>query len=217
MSTRTAQKAPESRNRGGRPSREDAPRRAERLLDVATDNFIRFGYADTTLDRIALEAGVAKRTIYSRYPDKQALFFAVVARLSERRVFEELPSGDDLPVDEALRRFARTMIERGLRPEELTITRMILAELNHFPDLGQTLWKAVEDEHGQTLIRYFRAQRQKGAIRNIRPSFLADLFLDSVFSYTNKVAMLRQPLPSSAQIDEFIDDLVDLLISGIRP
>lgn len=217
MKAEAVQKVAETRNRGGRPSREEAPRRAERLLDIATDNFVRLGYADTTLDRIALEAGVAKRTIYSRYPDKQTLFFAVVARLSERRVFEELPSGDDLSVEEALRRFARTMIERGLKPEELTITRMILAELNHFPDLGQTLWKAVEDEHGQTLIRYFRAQRQKGTIRSIRPSFLADIFLDSVFSYTNKVAMLRQPPPSSTQIDEFIDDLVDLLLSGIRP
>jgi AcrR family transcriptional regulator len=217
MTAESLAKPAELKNRGGRPSREEAPRRAEHLLDIATDNFIRLGYAATTLDRVALEAGVAKRTIYSRYPDKKALFFAVVQRLSERRVFEELPSSDDLPVEDALQRFARAMIDTGLRPEELIITRMILAELNHFPDLGETLWKAVEDEHGQTLVRYFRLQIERGSIRAIKPDFLADLFLDSVFSFTNRVAMLRQNAPTPTEIEHHIDDLVDLLMSGIRP
>jgi AcrR family transcriptional regulator len=78
------------KNKGGRPLLEDVPRRNEHLLDIATEVFVRQGYNATTLDRIAAEAGVAKRTIYARYTDKQALFFAVMRRLSERRVFENL-------------------------------------------------------------------------------------------------------------------------------
>ena len=58
------------KNKGGRPTLEDIPRRNEHLLEVATDNFIRLGFNAATLDRIAAEAGVAKRTIYARYPDK---------------------------------------------------------------------------------------------------------------------------------------------------
>jgi TetR/AcrR family transcriptional repressor of mexJK operon len=205
------------KNRGGRTPPAEIARRAERLLEVATDNFVRLGYSATTVDRIAVEAGVAKRTIYGRYPDKRFLFFAVVERLSERRVFDTLPIADEVPVEEGLRRLARIMIEQSVRPEELTITRMILAELNHFPDLGKTLWRAVEHEHGEKLVAYFRHQKQIGAIRNLRPSFLADLFMDNVFSFINKVAILGQAIPSSLDIDEYISDLVDLLFNGIRP
>ncbi len=209
-------KCREAKSRGGRPSREDSPRRLEHLLDIATENFVRLGYSATTLDRIAAEAGVAKRTIYARYPDKQALFFAVVRRLTERQVFEQLPVVEDLPLAEGLRTLAHIMIDRSLLPDQLISTRMILAELNHFPDLGQALWRAVEEEHGRKLIQYFRHQREKGAIRNLRPSFLADLFMNNVFSFINHVAILRQNIPSGTQVEEYIDDLVDLLVSGMR-
>jgi len=186
------------------------------LLNVATEHFVRLGYSATTVDRIAVEAGVGKRTIYSRYPDKEKLFFAVVQRLSEKRVFDQLPIGDDVPLEEGLRRLARTMIDSGFKAEQLTIGRMILTELNHFPDLGKLQWQAIEDEHGRKLIRYFRHQKQKGAIRNLRPSFLADLFLSNVFSFINNVAIMGQPIPTSAQIEEFIDDLIDILVNGMR-
>ena len=73
----TAVKNTSVKTRGGRPLLEDVPRRNEHLLDIATEIFVRLGYNATTLDRIAAEAGVAKRTIYARYPDKQALFFAL--------------------------------------------------------------------------------------------------------------------------------------------
>src|SRR5476651_645056 len=87
-----------AKNKGGRPTLEDIPRRNEHLLEVATDNFIRLGFNATTLDRIAAEAGVAKRTIYARYPDKLALFFVIMRRLSERRIFDDLSREDELPL-----------------------------------------------------------------------------------------------------------------------
>src|ERR1700743_1959446 len=112
------------KNRGGRPLLGDVPPRNEHLLDVDTDIFVRLGYNATTLDRIAAEAGVAKRTIYARYPDKQALFFAVLRRLAERRGIEKLWGEDELPLREGLRRRARQMMDRTLTDSELAIARL---------------------------------------------------------------------------------------------
>jgi len=65
--------------RRGRPSRADAPRMEQHLLDIACRLFVASGYDLTTMDAIAMEARVSKRTLYLRYPKKELLFAAVVA------------------------------------------------------------------------------------------------------------------------------------------
>jgi len=211
----TPVKTPATKNKGGRPLLEDVPRRNEHLLDVATGIFVRLGYNATTLDRIAAEAGVAKRTIYARYPDKQALFFAVMRRLAERRVIENLCDDDDLPLREGLRHRARQLMEWALTDSELAIARLFMVELAHFPEMGKALWRAVEDEQGESMIEYFRSHQRK---RNIRPAnlnLLAELFLFNIYSFTNRVALHQRDKPTEEELTAYIDNMVDVMVGGI--
>lgn len=50
-----------------------------RLLDAARRTFLRFGYQKATLDQIADEAGFTKGALYWHFPNKQAIFLALVA------------------------------------------------------------------------------------------------------------------------------------------
>lgn len=204
-----------SKNKGGRPSLEDVPRRNEHLLDVATDNFVRLGYNAATLDRIAAEAGVAKRTIYARYPDKRALFFVVMRRLSERRIFDDLSREDDLSLRDGLRKRARMMMDRGLTDQDLAIARLFMVELAHFPELGKSLWKAVEDEHGHSMTEYFRSHQRRENIRPTDLALLSELFLFNIYAFTNRVALHQRDRPSSDEIDAYIDNMVDVMVRGV--
>ncbi len=204
------------KSKGGRPSLEDIPRRNEHLLEVATENFIRLGFNAATLDRIAAEAGVAKRTIYARYPDKQALFFVVMRRLSEDRVFENEPRDDELPLREGLRKRAKVMMERSLTDRHLAIARLFMVELAHFPELGKSLWKAVENEQGDSMTEYFRSHQRK---QNIRPSNLAllsELFLFNIYAFTNRVALHQRDKPTDEEVDAYVDNMVDVMLKGIE-
>ena len=69
---------PARRGRGGRPTREEAVRRDARLLDVATKLFMERGFDGTSIDAVAVTAGVSKPTVYARYRDKRDLFTAVL-------------------------------------------------------------------------------------------------------------------------------------------
>ena len=204
------------KNRGGRPLLEDVPRRNEHLLDVATEIFVRQGYNATTLDRIAAEAGVAKRTIYARYADKQALFFAVMRRLSERRVFENLWEEDELSLRDGLRRRAHLMMDRSLSDQELAVARLFMVELAHFPELGKSLWKAVEDEQGESMIEYFRSHQRKQNIRPANLALLSELFLFNIYSFTNRVALHQRDRPSAEEVDAYIDNMVDVMLKGVE-
>jgi AcrR family transcriptional regulator len=58
------------------------------ILD-ATDRLLgRLGYRKTTIDDLAREAGVARRTIYLHFPSKEEIFLASIDRVVERLLGE---------------------------------------------------------------------------------------------------------------------------------
>ncbi|WP_326633740.1 TetR/AcrR family transcriptional regulator [Nonomuraea fuscirosea] len=79
----------------GRPRRADVD---EGVLSAATELLLQRGYAGLSPDEVAERAGVAKTTLYRRWPTKDHLALAVVARLQAGD--EITDSGDirrDLP------------------------------------------------------------------------------------------------------------------------
>ena len=54
--------------------------RRQRLLQSAASLFSRWGFDKTSVDDIAREAGISKGAIYLEFPNKDALFKAVVHR-----------------------------------------------------------------------------------------------------------------------------------------
>jgi AcrR family transcriptional regulator len=50
----------------------------ERILQKATDLFVRYGIRSITMDEIALQLGISKKTIYQFYADKNELVDAVL-------------------------------------------------------------------------------------------------------------------------------------------
>lgn len=61
-------------------SRMSAAERAGRLLDAATDLFVRLGYAKTTVSDITSAAGVSKGAFYLAFDSKDALVEALLIR-----------------------------------------------------------------------------------------------------------------------------------------
>ena len=68
--------APEEKRGRGRPRRAGAD---DEILAVARTLLAEHGYGDLTVDAIAERAGVAKTTVYRRWPSKGALIAAAIA------------------------------------------------------------------------------------------------------------------------------------------
>src|SRR5678815_821106 len=80
----TSTKAPtrrqaRSRSAGPRANDPRVVRSRAAVVDAARTLFLRKGYAGTTMEEIAAQAGLTKRTVYNNYGDKEALFREVVA------------------------------------------------------------------------------------------------------------------------------------------
>ncbi len=55
-----------------------------RILDGATKLFFRYGVKSITMDSIAADLGISKKTIYQHYPDKDTLVNEVVSAFIEK-------------------------------------------------------------------------------------------------------------------------------------
>ncbi|MCG6856849.1 MAG: TetR/AcrR family transcriptional regulator [Salaquimonas sp.] len=69
------------------------------MIDAGMALFLRDGLRGATMEAIAKHAGVAKATLYAYFPDKEAVFAAVVGRLVEEleAIVERELSGEGAP------------------------------------------------------------------------------------------------------------------------
>lgn len=58
-------------------------RSRDRILEAGAKLFVAYGLRRTSMEAIAAEAGVAKATAYAQFPNKEAVFDAAVAYLSD--------------------------------------------------------------------------------------------------------------------------------------
>src|SRR5688500_3796244 len=76
-------KAPRDKSKSKKTALPKSERR-QQILTVARDVFARRGYHQTTIDDIALQAGVARGTFYLYFEDKRAVFSDLIDRFASQ-------------------------------------------------------------------------------------------------------------------------------------
>ena len=129
--------------RRGMPEKRAAITNAARVL------FGREGYSRASLDAIAVEAGVSKRTIYNHFADKDELFQSVaiegarqvteaVAAIMERHLRKIVDLREDLTAFGMERAAAVTEF-----PDHFALVRTIEAEVSWIPPAVLEVWREV--------------------------------------------------------------------------
>ncbi|MFG2041131.1 TetR/AcrR family transcriptional regulator [Dactylosporangium sp. NPDC048998] len=90
---------------------ETQQRTRARVLAAARDEFTSRGYRDAKIDAIAERAGLTRGGVYSNFPGKRALYFAVLAEDATSTPAPP-PSAPGRTAREALGRFARAWLGR---------------------------------------------------------------------------------------------------------
>src|SRR5664279_1148842 len=121
--------------RGGRPSRAASEQLGERILDAATQMFLAQGFGATSIDALAQQLRMSKRTFYHRFPNKEALFAAVVHRIIQRlRPPPDIPLVEGADVETVLERLASMILNAAASPQAIALHRLIVAESTRFPE-----------------------------------------------------------------------------------
>lgn len=106
------------------------------ILHAAADAFLRDGFIATSMDTIALQAKVSKRTVYNHFESKDALFDILIDEKwkSIGPAASTMPS-PNLPLEARLKKLAHDRLRILLSKELIGLFRIVFAESVTTPSL----------------------------------------------------------------------------------
>lgn len=153
-------------------------RKYDQVLAGAREVFLREGFEGASVDQIARDAGVSKATLYSYFPDKQALFMAVLTK--ECQIQSDEAMGIEIlqrPVPEALYSIAHSFLEYLMSDFSVQVFRVCVAESARFPDLGRAFYESGPRQGLDELSAYLSSDKAAEELAIDDAYMAADQFL----------------------------------------
>lgn len=200
----------------GRPTAEQSQVRRKQLLERALDLFLKKGFAQTTLDDIAATLRMTKRTIYTQYGNKEALFKAAVQQAIEIVLVtaDELQALDTGDLENTLKAVALLRVKRVLSPEGMRLQRIINAETYRFPELQETLYQESVGPTVVFLTNLLQDCAARGEIDVDEPEACVGIFLSMAVGTTTRAATIRLQI-GAMNIEQHVDYCVRLFLYGL--
>ena len=152
------------------------------VFAAATLLFLRDGYT-ATMEAIAARAGVARRSVYNNFRDKDALFTEIVreaigyAEDFARSLREELgASTTAAAVRRVLNDLGRRLALTILRQEVIALRRLLVSEALTFPGLAKEYFHRAPGQVMRTLAEAFAQLARRGLLRVRDPGRAAEQF-----------------------------------------
>ena len=160
----------------GRPRDVDVD---QRILASAFRQLVQVGYAGLSIESVAAYAGVAKTTIYRRYPTKRDL---VIAALRESTPFP-MPALD-LPAREALEAFVRGAIAMLIESGAFRVLGSLLVEDQRHPGLLDVFRERVLFPRRAMVEAIIQRGIERGELRaDVDPLIVIEMIAGAVFAH----------------------------------
>lgn len=183
-----------------------------RVLQAASRVFLEHGFNAATTDMIQRAAGVSKATLYSRYPNKEALFAAVIENQCSRFTRQvqqiEVTPGN---IRKVLQEIGHTYLSLLLSTEALALYRVVVAEADRFPHLAHTFYRSGPG----TMTRILAAHLEKAAaageidVQAIGLEAAATLFMSMLRGEGQLIALTHpESQASQVQIGQWVSQAV---------
>lgn len=152
---------------------------SERILTQARTSLFSYGYSAFTMDDLASELGLSKKTLYVHFPSKDAILVAVLDQFAAgvRSEAEALLENETMKFAEKLRAFATGLIAR-LRQ----VTPAVLRDLQRFaPQLHAHVEELRSKNIPYIFGRFVETGQKEGAVRaDIDPVFAGEYYLHAM-------------------------------------
>ncbi len=176
-----------------------------RVLDYAKETFTVYGIKDVTMDSIASELSVSKRTLYELFGDKEGLLLEVVKiHYKESREFiDQLIHKSDNVLDVIFKIYERNV-------EEIKkVNKVFFEEINKYPSVIKYL-QSTRNEMASVTMSYFRKGISQGLFRDdvnyeiIRTAMVEEMKI-----------LLKSELNEKYSLVDIYEQLVSLHMRGI--
>jgi TetR/AcrR family transcriptional repressor of mexJK operon len=195
--------------------------KGEAIAQAALRLFLRDGYERTSVDAIAAEAGVSKRTIYNRYTDKENLFRSVLQDMFTEMmaVFGRIADAhltDVTDIERDLTAFLReTTFTLTMAVDRIALMRLILTEAPYFPALLRQE-RGHEGMHA-TLARALARLAEEGKLAISDPNEASEHLFALTLGRANERSMFGGGKLSDAEVDRIVAGGVRVFLCAYGP
>lgn len=153
------------------------------------------------MDQIALEAGVARRTLYNQFGAKKVLFDATMAQLWDRMPLDAFIDATAAvrPPEEVLYSIGRTIASFWSPPEAVAFVRLVIWESTRFPELGESFFDTGREPARRAVRDYVSRLSRDHGFHIDDPDLAAAQFIDVILG---EVLLSRLVASSTTALDE---------------
>ena len=200
----------------GRPQVRPDEETRHLIAQAARRMFAAKGFAGASMDDVAREAGISKKTLYRLVPTKADLFKATIRdRIARFMLAIDIEALWTVPIAEALERIMTEYGMLTLSPESVAIQKLVIAESEQFPDLSAAFFAEAVMATQQVLGDFLARQCRRGALDLDDPLLAAGMLRGMMIMDPQRAAMMGQcALPSEAEISRRAHACVSLFLKG---
>jgi TetR/AcrR family transcriptional regulator, regulator of autoinduction and epiphytic fitness len=176
-------------------------RKRQSILKAAADQFRTYGFEASSMDKIAFEAGVSKRTVYNHFPSKDELFAETLVQLFQSSAaIMDLPYRGDQPLRAQLTAMMALKVASMADEDFLALAKVAIAEAVHAPERVRPI-VARMGEREQGVTTWIRAAQADGRLKPGEPEFAAALLQGQIkaLAFWPQVTMGAAPLAPEQQ------------------
>jgi TetR/AcrR family transcriptional repressor of mexJK operon len=162
-----------------------AEQKQQDIVKAAETLFLQQGYAVSSMDQVAKEAGVTKQTVYRYFSSKNELFAAVMQRVqtAESEVYRFSDGDSSTTIEAELIGFGSYLLSFHLQEQALGLYRIMLTEAAQ-ENLLATFKNQGPKQVLQPLIEYLSQRTQ---IED--PEFCGQMFATMILAPRNQMLM----------------------------
>ncbi len=224
LAANTERQPKRAAGRVGRPPQKLAGEVDERILEAARQVFLERGLAGASMDEIASLACAGKPTIYARFPNKEALFAAVVMRnitAAAALIQSDVAIGGT--IEQYLTAFGEHILEWALSGDTIDLMRVSIAEARRLSVLACNVHQMGCDRGEAMVVKLLGEAAQRDAL-GASPAFApervattARFFMDLIFFPIIKRALFGEDIAAlRAEIASHVARSVKFFLAACR-
>ena len=187
------------------------------IIQAATRLFLTHNYRSVSMDKIAKEAPVSKATLYNHFTSKNELLVAVVRNLCDsllQTMTQTLSEEDD--AEQTLQKIATAFVDLVYSADGLAIYRLVIAESQEFPELGQMVYDTSARLVLNQLENYLQQLHSTGCFYISDIPFAADAFFSLLKGDLHFRCLLNiQTMPTEQEKKRLIESAIQFYLRSI--
>ena len=178
-------------------------RRHKAILQTAMDLVTEFGFRAVSIESIAAKTGVAKTTIYRRWPNKAAV---VMDAFMERLLRTQFPATKK--ATDSIRLQMHSMA-RAFRSKDGTVLKALLSEAQFDAELATAFRERWTLPRRKLALAVLQKAVSQGELRS-------DIDLEATIDLLYAPMYYRLQMGTNPLSDAYIDEIFDQVVEGLR-